>query len=227
MKFSSLGTALTLSSCLVASAAFANPNGISGYSGKGAATCTNCHSVAAASPTVAITGPTTLAAGTSGDYTFTITGGPAVTSGTDIALSNSSATLAPATGSGLKLLGGELVHSAPKSFSGGSVSYGFKVTAPASAGTLVIYAAGNSANGNGSNTGDGIATTKLDISVTGSSGGGTDGGTDSGTDAGTGSTPGTDMSDDSKGGCSSTGSSPVVFLALAGAGVALLRRRHA
>jgi hypothetical protein len=53
------------------------------------------------------------------------------------------------TGSGLFLSRKELTHNTPRKFTGDSVVWTFKWTAPATAGTYHIYAAGNAVNGNG------------------------------------------------------------------------------
>jgi len=221
MKFASYGAAGVLAACLLSTSALAYKTGITGYSGKQPSIiCSSCHSGGAA-PTVAITGPTSLDAGTTGQYTLTITGGPAVVGGTDIAVSNTAAVLAT-TDSGLQKVGTELTHISPKDFSNGAVSFDFTMTAPSSAGTVVIYGAGNSANDSNNEFGDGIATTRFNVAVTGSSGG-TDGGTGSQPDAGT---PPGEVDSSNGGGCSSTGGAPVLLFVLAAAGVTLLRRRH-
>jgi uncharacterized protein (TIGR03382 family) len=213
MKFLSHGVAGVLAASVLSTSAFANPVGINGYSGKQgtAMTCKACHFAGATVPTVEISGPATLTAGQTGQYSVIITGGPAKVGGTNIAVSGTAATLAPVANSGLKLMSGELVHTMPKAFSGNKVQFDFSVTAPASAGTVTLFAAGNSANGNQTGTGagtsgDGIAATKLDVTVTAAGGG--------------------DPTPDESGGCSSTGGGPALMFVLAAAGVTLLRRRH-
>jgi uncharacterized protein (TIGR03382 family) len=210
MKFLSYGAAGVLAASLLSTSAFASPNGanINGYSGKSGVTCTVCHAAGAAVPTVEITGPETLTAGQTAQYSLIITGGPAKTGGANIALSNTAATLAPATNSGLKLLSGELVQSAPKAFSDNKVQFDFTVTAPSSAGTLSVFAAGNSSNAANGNAGDGVGTAKRDVTVT------------------AGTTNPTPDDNEEPGGCSSTGGAPALMFVLAAAGVTLLRRRH-
>ena len=113
--------------------------------------CT-CHG---ANPTtsvnVAINGPASLAPGQQGSYTLTVSGGPLQAAGTNIAASGG--TLATADGS-LSLSSGELTHTSPKAPSGGTVTFNFKFTAPASPGTVTLYANGNSVNLAGGNSGD-------------------------------------------------------------------------
>jgi Secretion system C-terminal sorting domain len=126
---------------------FANSTGISGTTKKNNNLGCWCHGT---SPTVSVSvniiGPDTLAPGATGNYELTISGGPLVRAGTDIAAS--SGTLKPVS-SDLHLLSGDLTHSSPKAPSNGMVTFQFKYTAPSSAGTQTLYANGNSVNGDG------------------------------------------------------------------------------
>ena len=102
--------------------------------------------------TVAIVGPDTISVGQLSFYTVTITGGPAVAGGTDIAASNG--TLAPAD-TLLKFFDGELTHQNPTLFPASKVlSFRFFYTAPAIPGTQTLFANGNSVNGNSAPTFD-------------------------------------------------------------------------
>jgi uncharacterized protein (TIGR03382 family) len=224
MKSQSYGAVGVLSLCLLSTSALASKQGATGLSGKqGAnATCVTCHNSGTTAPTVEISGPASLTAGTTGQYEVIIRGGPASVGGTNVAVSNTAAALDPAMNSGLKKMGTELTHSAPKAFASNELRFGFSMTAPSTAGTVTIFGSGNSANNDNTTTGDGVATTKLDVTVTGGTGGGTDAGT-GGPDAGT-NNPGPGGDDDDKG-CSSTGGAPVLF-ALAAACLGLLRRRQ-
>ncbi len=205
MKFPSVGAAGVLSLCLLSSPAFANSAGMIRNSGKqgASATCTACHSGAASTPTVEFSGPSSLAAGATGEYTFIIKGGAGVRGGLNVALDSASASLT--AGSDTQVQSGELTHKAPKAFSGGEVRFTFSVVAPSSGGTLKLFGAGNSVNGNGDVTGDSSARTTLDVTITGGSTGG--GG-----------------EEEEKGGCSATGGAPGLLLALAASMTALRRR---
>jgi uncharacterized protein (TIGR03382 family) len=216
-----LHTTGVLAVCLFSVSAHANLNGIAQRSGKQGAgaeqTCmaSGCHSFnpSAAIPTVVLTGPATLAAGATGNYTLTISGGAAVKGGMNVAVSNNGGTLNPAGGD-LKILAGELTHTAPKGFTNNEVRFDFTLVAPAAAGTSKLFASGNSTNGNGSNDGDRSASTSLDVQITGGSqpdAGMPDGGTD----------PGKGEDD---GGCSAAGGAPLLAL-LALIAVAGLGRR--
>jgi Abnormal spindle-like microcephaly-assoc'd, ASPM-SPD-2-Hydin len=140
--------------------AWARSGGISGFSGN-PSTCTSCHGGGTV-PTVSLTGPTSLTAGASGVYTLTITGGAAVVGGLDV--STTSGTL-QATGSNTTLLNGEITHSTPVSFTGGSLAFTFTAVAPPAAGAFTLFASGLSADGDGSTSGDNSAKTSLAVNV--------------------------------------------------------------
>jgi hypothetical protein len=112
----------------------------------------NCH---ADSPSlnvnVSINGPDTLMSNQTAIYSVTITGGPLVRGGTNIAASEGFLSV---VSSDLQLLSSELTHVLPKLPSAGAVSFEFNYTAPSSLGKQIIYANGNSVNFNGQNTGD-------------------------------------------------------------------------
>lgn len=221
MRSLSYGAAGVLSLCLLSSAAFAYSAGITGKSGKTASqTCNSCHSGGIA-PTVELTGPTTLAAGATGQYSLIIRGGAAVQAGMNVAVSNTTASLEP--GVGVAKQGAELTHDGGMPFSNGEARFNFSMVAPSTGGTLVLYGAGNSTNGNGRADGDSSVAKTLNVTITGGTSGGTDGGT-SGPDAGPGIDPGN--GDDDKGGCSATGGTPLLVFSLIAAGMTLLRRRR-
>lgn len=210
-----------LAACLFSAPAHANLNGIVARSGKQGAgaeqTCmaAGCHSVnpSAATPTVELTGPTTLAAGATGNYTLIIRGGAAVKAGMNVAVSSNGGTL-NTTGGDLKALAGELTHTAPKDFANNEARFDFTLVAPSAAGTSKLFASGNSTNGNGTNEGDRSASTTLDIQITGSSqpdAGMPDGGTDPG-------------KGEDGGGCSAAGGAPLLALLALIAAVGLGRR---
>jgi hypothetical protein len=147
----------------------ARPRGIAGYSGMNGKDCTACHPAGASTPTVTLTGPTTLAPGAQGSYSVVIKGGPGDSAGLDVA-ANGGATLAVIDSAATKLaVNGELVQPSPKPFSGGQVTFPLTVTAPASPGSFTLYVAGMSANGDSDVSGDGTTTTTLKVTVTGNS----------------------------------------------------------
>ncbi|WP_375771163.1 MYXO-CTERM sorting domain-containing protein [Archangium gephyra] len=202
MKFPSYAAAGVLSACLLSAPAFANSLGMTNGSGKPGSLnmCSNCHTGGGAA-TVELTGPSSLAAGATGQYTLTIRGGPGVKGGFNVAVDNSAASLEPSAGT--KKVSNELTHSTPKPAAAGAITFDFSMVAPPSAGTVKIFAAGNSVNGDNNSTGDNAAFTSLSVTVTGSS----------------------EPVDEDKGGCSSTGGAPMLAFALT-TGLALLRRRR-
>ena len=129
-------------------AIYAHSLGITGTTRKNGFGC-NCHSPnPSPGVTVAINGPDTLMINQTAEYSVTIKGGPLVRAGTDIAVS--SGTLSPVS-SDLRRdnSNGELTHTSPKAPSGNEVTFNFNYQAPASAGSVTLYANGNSVNFNG------------------------------------------------------------------------------
>ncbi|RKG99541.1 hypothetical protein D7V97_31525 [Corallococcus sp. CA053C] len=153
--------------CLVAGSASANSTGITGRSGKQSVSCTasGCHGGGSA-PTVTLEGPTALTAGETGNYSLIITGGPGAKAGLNVATGGvDGATLT--AGSGTKVVNGELTHSLPKAFTGTTARFDFSLVAPATNGTLKVFGAGNSVNGDTKESGDAHGNATLDVVITG------------------------------------------------------------
>ena len=127
--------------------------GIVGRTLKGPDPGCSCHNTnSSPGVNVVISGPSTLAPNQTATYNVTISGGPLMRAGVNIASSLGS--LSPVSGSGLVLEANELKHSSPKSPSGGVVTFSFNYTAPPTIGTQTIYATANSVNFNGNSSGD-------------------------------------------------------------------------
>lgn len=208
----------------LARSAGAHP-GITGYSGKPyngtSETCTtNCHAKGANPPTLTITVPTSVVAGSTSQVTIVVAGNRVRTS------------LNAAFTDGVKTIKGtntdtplpaqeptELAAVAPPP-SGAAATYKFSFVAPNVPGAITLYVAGMAANGSGTG-GDAVATTTRAITVTaldagmasdagsssgtsGTSGGGTSGGGTSGTST-SGGTDGGSSSDASGTAASSSG----------------------
>jgi hypothetical protein len=158
-------SALVLACLLMPSAAFAHSAGILGYSGKSSGImCIACHT-GGSTPTVQLTGPSTLQANAVATYTFTISGGAAKLGGLDVAESDSGgAILMP--GPGMRVSNNELTHTTPQAFSAGKATFTFQVQAGPAAGSFTLYAAGLSADNSMSDTGDKSADTSMMITVT-------------------------------------------------------------
>lgn len=152
----------------------ASLHGRNGFSGNPATqnggTCTACHARGASTPTVTISGPQVLDAGTIADFTVTISGGPGATGGVGVSSSDAAGSF-QAPGKDVHVIGGEISHTQPKAFSGGAVSFGFRWRAPTWNGPVTLYAAGNSTNGQLDLLGDGVGTGQLAITVRNGSGG--------------------------------------------------------
>jgi hypothetical protein len=146
-----------------AASAAAYGGGASGYTGKQEGrTCNSCHSGGTA-PQVTITGPDSLAAGATGDFTMVVSTNQTKAAG-GIAASDS-ATLAPTKN--LIEEEGELTHSnGGVTVSGGKASFSFKLTAPANGTTMRIFAVGLAANGSGTG-GDAATQITKDVTITG------------------------------------------------------------
>ncbi len=147
--------------------ASASQAGRDGFSGNpatnGGATCNACHAPGATRPTVTLTGPQALDAGTIAEYSLTITGGPAITGGVGVS-SSAIGTLSAVDGS-LHVVGTEVSHTAPKAFSGNSVNFRFRYRAPSYNTVVTLFAAGNSSNGQLNLLGDGINVTQFPITI--------------------------------------------------------------
>ncbi len=149
------GSALVLALLGIAALALAYSSGQNSATQKPGSTYAGCvcHSATpSGTVTVAITGPATVVVNSANSYTVAISGGPAVRSGVDIAAWRG--TLATGGNANLKVVSGELVQSAPYTFTGGISSYTFQYTAPGTIGTDTLYATGLSANNSQGNNGD-------------------------------------------------------------------------
>jgi hypothetical protein len=141
-KVTLLGTlfAIVLLTLAGTNSTFGYATGVTGKTSKSGTTGCSCHSSSAnAAVTVTISGPSSLAAGATGNYTVTVANSGSFNSGVDIACS--SGTLAPGTDAVLKLSSSELVHQ--KNMTGSnSLVYNFKYTAPSTTGSVTLYATG-------------------------------------------------------------------------------------
>ncbi|MBV8205701.1 MAG: hypothetical protein JO041_02835 [Acidobacteria bacterium] len=141
-------------SLFVVPVAYASSNGIAGYSGKSGSTCTQCHSTGT-KPTVTLSGPTSVASGSTNTFTFTVKGA-AGNGGLDVAATAGTFT----AGTGTKVQSGELVHSSPNT----AQTWTFTWTAPTVTAntTATLYAAGIDGYSGGTGT------TQVPITVTAS-----------------------------------------------------------
>ena len=147
---------MTLAALFLSISAHAYSGGISGFSGKSGSTCTVCHSTGTP-PTVTISGPATVASGSTNTYTLTVSG--TGNGGLDVAAT--AGTFTP--GSNTQVMGGEITHSSATS----NHSWMFSWTAPTVTATTTETMYGAAIDGK--NGGTGLAT--LVATVTAGSGG--------------------------------------------------------
>ncbi len=139
MKAPGILLAATTALAVLASAASGYGTGISGYTLKtNASGCGTCHRSATQTASVTIKSPALMATSSAAQCTVIVAGS---TTGVDIACSDGQ--LAPVLR--LKTLNGELTHP-----SAGTGTYVFTFTAPATSGTVTLYATGVSGGFSGS-----------------------------------------------------------------------------
>lgn len=120
-------------------------DGIVGTTRKNGEGCV-CHSFAQdTSVHVWISGPKSVQTSHTVTYAVHLAGGPAQAGGFNVASGHGSL---GATNSEAKLIGDELAHSAPKSFTSGEVAWSFTYQAPPSSGPDTLFSAAISSNQN-------------------------------------------------------------------------------
>lgn len=154
--------------------AFAEANGITGYSTKTAGmNCTACHNGGTV-PSASISGaPITLNVNTAVTVTVTVTAGSTASTvaGLDVALGGAaSADSVLIAGTGTQVMAGELTHTAPQAFDAGLATFTFQVRAGAINGPLTLYMATLAGNGNNATTLDSYYGFNRTITVQGDAG---------------------------------------------------------
>jgi MYXO-CTERM domain-containing protein len=203
------GAGVFAAALLTAAPAFATSTGITGQSGKDGVMCSSCHK-GGELPTVAFEGPTELAPGATGQYSFILRGGAAKTGGANIAVDDATAGLQ--AGANLKKLGSELSHATPQPFTGTELRFSFTVVAPAKDSTLTLFGAGNSSNADQTSEGDRAAATTFKVKV--------------GTGTPPVEPPPEEEDAEKSGGCTAATGAPLWALGLTGLALALRRRRN-
>jgi len=174
----------TLVVALSARAAHANP-GITGYSGKPyngtSATCdSTCHTANNPAPTLNITIPASVTAGSTNEVTVVVQGTRQRTSMNAAFSDGVVATKGMNTEIPFPAQTPEEVGAVEPPPNGATGTYKFSFKAPATNGTITMWLAAMSASGAGTG-GDGITKTTRTVTVTGGTTPPTDAGTDSGT----------------------------------------------
>jgi hypothetical protein len=151
-------------------AGYAHNNGatIVGHSGATGPVCNDCH-YGGTAPTVALSGPASLTAGMTAQYTLTVTSNAKATDkigGVDVAVSNSAALMTPVSTT-VQAVAGEIVHKAAIPLSSGVLTVQLSLKAPPTNGTITLYASGLAGDAVDATAGKLSASTKLAINVTG------------------------------------------------------------
>ena len=155
-------TLAALALCLLAGEVSARSGGISERSGRGETTCSACHSGGVA-PVVVLDGPSLLPVGATATFTLSMTGGQEMAGGLDVAATAGTLAVAPGEEGATRILDDELTHAAPRVAA--APSWSFQWTAPAEAGDVTLFAAGNSVDLDTTTAGDAPATTTLLVAV--------------------------------------------------------------
>ena len=152
-------------SLILAGVTNAFSTGIVGFSGKTGSICSVCHSGGQV-PVVALSGPAAVTPGQVVNYTLTITSSNPISqtaAGLNVATSDG---ILQSLGPDTQTLNNEITHTGPKpNDANGVASFTFAWTAPDTLGLVMMYAAGNSVNQNGANTGDAPNSTTKQIWV--------------------------------------------------------------
>lgn len=161
--------AAIIAALLAPALALATSTGIFGYSGKQMGRiCTQCHSGGKA-PDVGITGPLQVAAGSLSTFRITVksNGGTSQRfAGFNVAASAGTLDVVdPTVQLSKRWPNGEISHSARKQNSNGQAFWDFTWQAPAQAGLVDIFGAGNSTNSGGNTTGDNATGTVFTVDV--------------------------------------------------------------
>lgn len=127
--------------------------------------CNGCHNdMAASTPTVTLTGPTSVIPGAMNEYTlriFDIAGQHG--GGLDAGASQGTLSVGGSNSAGTQAANGEITHTAAKASDGTKTTFSFKWTAPSSFSSATLRAWGNAVNQNAQPTGDRAAFTSLTV----------------------------------------------------------------
>ena len=132
--------------------------------------CNTCHS-GGSTPTVTLTGPTTVTPGSTSQYTLQIgTFAPQNKGGLNVSATDGTLATGGSASNGTQTIGGknglaEITHTAPKAASGGVVTFTFLWTAPSVDASVDLTGWGNAVDGDGTNAGDKAKFAVLTVAV--------------------------------------------------------------
>jgi len=136
-----------------------------GNPANGGLLCSECHNGGATPATIAIAGPAEVSAGSTATFAVTIGGGPGAVGGFNASASDHLGSFGIVDDEA-RLFFGEITHTAPKPFAGGTATFQFTWTAPEDAQQITLYVAGLSGNGNQTPSGDSVAATTKSVMIT-------------------------------------------------------------
>ena len=125
----------------------------------GAVGCNTCHS-GGSTPTVTLTGPTTVSPDSTNEYTLRIqVTGFQTKGGLNVAATDGTLAVGGSASNGTQPIFGknglaEITHTGAKSSSGGFVTFSFLWTAPSVSSSITMTGWGNAVDGDGTNAGD-------------------------------------------------------------------------
>ncbi|HMS33059.1 MAG TPA: T9SS type A sorting domain-containing protein [Ignavibacteria bacterium] len=153
LKFSFFVTSLLILFFSISLSLYGDPDGRTGRTRKTSTSgCGGCHGSSAATDVSALlNGPDTITAGTTRQFSLTVSKPSKTGAGLDIATRKG--VLAPVS-SNIHLTNGELTHNNNIPFTGGSATVQFNYTAPALQGTDTLWATGLATNSDGGSGGD-------------------------------------------------------------------------
>lgn len=147
-----------------AAAAAAISTGIVGNSGKQGANCADCHNGGTA-PIVRLEGPRAVYAGALATFRFVVQSQSSRQQVAGFNVAASDGALESVRGQGARGEFGELTHDFPKAAEADESSWLFTWRAPPAAGAETLFAAGLSANGNATRSGDEMGLLQLVVIV--------------------------------------------------------------
>jgi hypothetical protein len=137
---------------------------VAGYSGiEPGRTCDTCHS-GGSGVKVTIDGPARIPPGSTGHYTVTLSAPSGVYGGVDVAVDDAKAKV-DADDAKVQLVGRDVVHRTREPYAKGALTFGFTLTAPASAGKVMLYADGIEGRELDTPLGDTGATGTLSVAI--------------------------------------------------------------
>ncbi len=170
MKFSPLVLPIALAGLLVAPhGANAMPGGAS-YGAQGSTGCNSCHG-GGLTPTVSFSGPTSVEAGSSTEYTLTVSSpGSQIAAGLAVDASIGDLTPGGSQSAQTTLIpsghgNNNITQSSPKIGNGSETVFSFIFEAPNEGGDLLLQAWGNAVNDNNATTGDAAAKATFNVTV--------------------------------------------------------------